>query len=99
MRDGLRRSARGVRRVFVGALVPRRPDDVGALTTGRGDAMVVPRLPLFFVFTGLRTRRMLISGGTMQAICGTVILRAIAGSAVAARAMGCPGARRCRSAH
>lgn len=82
---------------IVGALVPRRPDDVDALTMRLGDAMIVLRLPLFFVFTGLRTTLTLISGGTMQAICGIVVLTAIAGSAVAACAMGCPGARRCRS--
>lgn len=81
--------------------MPRRPDYGDALTVRLGDAMVVLLLPLFFVFTGQRTTLTLISGGTMQAICGIVILTAIAGklggSAVAARAMGCPGARRCRS--
>ena len=77
---------------FVGALLPRATHTVVALTERLHDVMVVLLLPLFFVFTGLRTTLTLISGGSMWGICAIVILVAIAGklggSAIAARATG-----------
>ena len=77
---------------FVGALMPRTTHTVEALTERLHDVMVVLLLPLFFVFTGLRTTLTLISGGSMWGICAIVIFVAIAGklggSAIAARATG-----------
>ena len=77
---------------FVGALLPRTSEVVQSLTERLHDVMVVLLLPLFFVFTGLRTTIALISGGTMWAICAVVILVAIVGKlggcALAARATG-----------
>jgi Kef-type K+ transport system membrane component KefB len=77
---------------FVGALLPRATHTVEALTERLHDVMVVLLLPLFFVFTGLRTTLTLISAGPMWGICAIVIFVAIAGklggSAVAAHATG-----------
>ena len=77
---------------FVGALVPRQAGITSSLTERLHDVMVVLLLPLFFVFTGLRTTLTLISGGTLWGICAIVVFVAIAGkffgSAVAARATG-----------
>jgi Kef-type K+ transport system membrane component KefB len=77
---------------FVGALVPRQPGITSSLTERVHDVMVVLLLPLFFVFTGLRTTLTLISGSTLWGICAIVIFVAIAGkcsgSAVAAKATG-----------
>jgi Kef-type K+ transport system membrane component KefB len=77
---------------FVGALLPRKAGVVTLLNQRLHDVMVVLLLPLFFVFTGLRTTLTLISGGTLWAICAAVVFVAIAGklggSAVAARATG-----------
>ena len=56
------------------------------------ELLVVLLLPLFFAFTGLRTRLGLISGTELWLICGLIILVAITGklggSAIAARASG-----------
>jgi Kef-type K+ transport system membrane component KefB len=56
------------------------------------DMSVILLLPLFFVYTGLRTRLDLIDSPTLWAVCGLIILVAIAGklggSAIAARCMG-----------
>lgn len=77
---------------FVGALVPRRAGITSSLTAPLHDVMVVLLLPLFFVFTGLRTTLTLISGSTLWGMCAMVVLVAIAGkfvgSAAAARATG-----------
>ena len=77
---------------FVGALVPRQDGITRSLTERLHDVMVVLLLPLFFVFTGLRTTLTLIAGSSLWGICAIVILVAIAGkffgSAVAARATG-----------
>ena len=77
---------------FVGALIPRQAGITRSLTERLHDVMVVLLLPLFFVFTGLRTTLTLISGSTLWGICAMVILVAIAGkffgSAVAAKATG-----------
>ena len=86
----------GIHAVFgaflTGALLPRSPEIVGTLTERLHDVMVVLLLPLFFVFTGLRTTLTLISGGAMWVLCVIGIVVAIAGklggSAVAARATG-----------
>lgn len=55
---------------------------------------IVVLLPLFFVFSGLRTNIGLISGATMLLYCGLVFLVAVAGklggSMVAAKIMGMP---------
>jgi Kef-type K+ transport system membrane component KefB len=88
----------GIHGVFgaflVGLLVPRGTAVVRALPGRLHDAMAILLLPLFFVFTGLRTTLTLISGGTLWAICAIVILVAIVGklgaSAVAARVTGMP---------
>jgi Kef-type K+ transport system membrane component KefB len=77
---------------LVGALMPRDTAMVGKLTERLHTVMVVLLLPLFFVFTGLRTTLTLISGGTLWWICAAVIFVAVAGklggSALAARATG-----------
>jgi Kef-type K+ transport system membrane component KefB len=88
----------GIHGVFgaflVGLLLPRGTAVVRALPGRLHDVMAILLLPLFFVFTGLRTTLTLISGGTLWAICAIVILVAIlgklGGSAVAARVTGMP---------
>jgi Kef-type K+ transport system membrane component KefB len=56
------------------------------------DVMVVLLLPLFFAYTGLRTRIGLIGGAEMWILCGLVTVVAIAGklggTTLAARASG-----------
>lgn len=77
---------------FVGALMPRKTGIGQSLIDRLHDVMVVLLLPLFFVFTGLRTTLTLISGGALWGICAIVIFVAVAGklagSAIAARATG-----------
>lgn len=77
---------------LVGVAVPKRDGLAAALSARFQDLMVVLLLPLFFAFTGLRTRVGLIAGGTLWAWCGLVTAVAVAGkfggSALAARATG-----------
>jgi Kef-type K+ transport system membrane component KefB len=58
------------------------------------DSVVVLLLPMFFVYTGLRTRVGLLDQGWMWAVCGIIIIVAVAGkfggSAIAARLAGIP---------
>ncbi|MDP2312835.1 MAG: cation:proton antiporter [Pseudomonadota bacterium] len=72
-----------------GVVVPRQGQVVRALIGRVEDLVVVLLLPLFFAFTGLRTEIGLLSGGTLWAWCGLIILVAtvgkIAGTAVPAR--------------
>jgi Kef-type K+ transport system membrane component KefB len=77
---------------MAGAVMPKGDRFVHALTDKLLDLTVVLLLPLFFAFTGLRTRIGLVDGAEMWMLCGLVILVAVAGklggSAVAARATG-----------
>lgn len=77
---------------LVGAAMPRTPWLVRALLERFEDVMTVLLLPLFFAFTGLRTRLGLIAGAEAWAFCALVLVVAVAGklggSAVAARATG-----------
>lgn len=77
---------------LVGALLPKTPETVDALTSRLRDLMVVLLLPLYFAFTGLRTTVSLISGGTGWLVLAAVIAVAVAGklggSAIAARMSG-----------
>ncbi|MFT3826121.1 MAG: cation:proton antiporter [Chitinophagaceae bacterium] len=56
------------------------------------DVSMVLLLPLFFVFTGLRTQIGLLNSGTLWLVCGLIILVAIAGkfggSTIAAKVVG-----------
>ena len=77
---------------LVGAAMPKDEGLVRAILDRLEDAMVVIFLPLFFAFTGLRTRVSLIDGAAAWALCGLLIAVAVAGklggTAVAARASG-----------
>lgn len=77
---------------MAGAVMPKGDRFVDALTDKLQDLTVVLLLPLFFAFTGLRTRIGLVDGAEMWMLCGLVILVAVAGklggSAIAARATG-----------
>lgn len=77
---------------LVGAAMPRTPWLVRALMERFEDVMTVLLLPLFFAFTGLRTRLGLIAGAEAWAFCALVLVVAVAGklggSALAARATG-----------
>ncbi|HEX8695919.1 MAG TPA: cation:proton antiporter [Longimicrobium sp.] len=77
---------------LAGAVMPRGEGFVHALSEKLEDLTVVLLLPLFFAFTGLRTRVGLLEGMEMWAFCGVIVVVAIAGkwggSAVAARATG-----------
>lgn len=79
---------------LVGAISPKHEGFVTAVLERFEDVMVVLLLPLFFAFTGLRTEVALIHGVEGWAICGLVMLVAIAGkfggSAIAARAVALP---------
>jgi Kef-type K+ transport system membrane component KefB len=86
----------GIHAVFgaflAGAVMPRSAPFVAAVREKLGDVTVVLLLPLFFVFTGLRTDVALVSGGAMWGWGGLILLVAVAGkfggSAVAARLTG-----------
>jgi Kef-type K+ transport system membrane component KefB len=88
--------ALGVHALFgaflAGAVMPKGEGFVHALTGKLEDVTVVLLLPLFFAFTGLRTRIGLVEGAEMWGFCALVILVAVAGkfggSAVAARLTG-----------
>ncbi|HET7461360.1 MAG TPA: cation:proton antiporter [Longimicrobium sp.] len=88
--------ALGVHALFgaflAGAVMPKDEGFVHALTGKLEDVTVVLLLPLFFAFTGLRTRIGLVEGAQMWGFCGLIVLVAVAGkfggSAVAARLTG-----------
>ena len=77
---------------LAGAVMPKGEAFVHALTDKLQDLTVVLLLPLFFAFTGLRTRIGLMDGAEMWGFCALVIVVAVAGklggSAVAARMTG-----------
>jgi Kef-type K+ transport system membrane component KefB len=77
---------------LVGAILPKDPAFVRALTARLEDLVVVLLLPLFFAFTGLRTRIGLLSGGEMWLYTGLIIAVAVSGklggSLIAARVSG-----------
>ncbi|MFL5539419.1 MAG: cation:proton antiporter, partial [Longimicrobiaceae bacterium] len=77
---------------IAGAVMPRGKAFVHALTEKLQDLIVVLLLPLFFAFTGLRTRIGLLEGAEMWGWCALIVLVAVAGklggSAAAARVTG-----------
>jgi Kef-type K+ transport system membrane component KefB len=77
-----------------GAVMPKDRSFTRALLARVEDLVVVLFLPLFFAFTGLRTRVALLSDGWMWAACAAIIVVAIAGklggSALAARSCSVP---------
>jgi Kef-type K+ transport system membrane component KefB len=77
---------------LVGAIIPREAGLVRGLLDRFEDLMVVLLLPLFFAFTGLRTRVGLVTGGELWLYFALILAVAIAGklggSAIAARATG-----------
>jgi Kef-type K+ transport system membrane component KefB len=77
---------------LLGAIMPRDERLIAGLKGQLETVMVVLLLPLFFAFTGLRTRIDLISGSSMWMLCGLVTLVAIAGkiggAALAAKVTG-----------
>ncbi|HSU16455.1 cation:proton antiporter [Longimicrobium sp.] len=77
---------------LAGAVMPKGEGFVHALTGKLEDVTVVLLLPLFFAFTGLRTRIGLVEGAEMWGFCGLIVLVAVAGKlgggAVAARMTG-----------
>ncbi|HEU0076160.1 MAG TPA: cation:proton antiporter, partial [Longimicrobiaceae bacterium] len=77
---------------LLGAVLPRDRVLVHGLTEKLEDVTVVFFLPLFFAFTGLRTRIGLVEGTEMWMYCGLIILVAVAGkfggSTVSARLTG-----------
>jgi len=77
---------------LIGAVMPKQAGFVDELVGKLEDVTVVLLLPLFFAYTGLRTRIGLLNGATMWLDCGLVIVVAVAGkfggSAIAARLTG-----------
>jgi Kef-type K+ transport system membrane component KefB/nucleotide-binding universal stress UspA family protein len=77
---------------LLGAVLPRERVLVHGLTEKLEDLTVVFFLPLFFAFTGLRTRIGLVEGREMWLYCGLIILVAVAGkfggSTISARLTG-----------
>lgn len=77
---------------LAGAVMPKRADFVHALSAKLEDVTVVLLLPLFFAFTGLRTRIGLVEGGEMWMFCALIVITAVAGkfggSTLAGRATG-----------
>jgi Kef-type K+ transport system membrane component KefB len=77
---------------LLGAVMPKGDGLVPALLARIEDVMVVLLLPLFFAYTGLRTRIGLISGAEMWLLCALITTVAIAGkiggTSLAARATG-----------
>jgi Kef-type K+ transport system membrane component KefB len=77
---------------LLGAVMPKEPAFVRALTERTEDLVVVLFLPLFFAFTGLRTSINLVSGPELWFYCLLIIAVAIAGklggSMLAARLTG-----------
>ena len=76
----------------VGLAMPRQPAFTRALLDRLEDLLVVLLLPLFFAFTGLRTRFGLISGGELWLVCaaivGVAIVGKVGGSMLASRLSG-----------
>lgn len=64
---------------LMGAIMPKDQQLVRALTEKLWDLTVILMLPLFFAFTGLRTRVGLLSGTEMWLYCGLILCVAIAG--------------------
>ena len=79
---------------LAGTIMPRNEAFVRGILQRFEDVMVIVLLPLFFAFTGLRTRIGLIHGLELWAICALITLVAIAGkfggSLAAARRTGMP---------
>ncbi|MFN8646909.1 MAG: cation:proton antiporter [Gemmatimonadales bacterium] len=77
---------------MVGAILPREPGFVHAVTERVEDLVVVLLLPLFFAFSGLRTSIALVDGPAAWLMTALIIVVAVAGkfggSMVAARAGG-----------
>jgi Kef-type K+ transport system membrane component KefB len=77
---------------LLGAVMPKEPSFVKALTERTEDLVVVLFLPLFFAFTGLRTSITMVSGSEMWFFClliiAVAILGKLGGSMVAARFTG-----------
>ena len=94
--SALATEALGIHALFgafmAGAVMPKGEAFVHALTEKLEDVTVVLLLPLFFAFTGLRTRIGLVEGAEMWGWCALVVGVAVAGkfggSAVAARLTG-----------
>jgi len=88
--------ALGVHALFgafmAGAVMPKEKAFLHTLNEKLEDVTVVLFLPLFFAFTGLRTRIGLVEGAEMWGWCALIVLVAVAGklggSAAAARATG-----------
>jgi Kef-type K+ transport system membrane component KefB len=64
---------------LVGVAMPKHPSVTRALLGRIEEVLVVLLLPLFFAFTGLRTKLSLISGTHLWLICALIIFVAIAG--------------------
>ncbi|MCS7017539.1 MAG: cation:proton antiporter [Cytophagales bacterium] len=77
---------------LAGAIIPHNLHFKEILAEKIEDVSLVLLLPIFFVFTGLRTEIGLLSGGNLWIVCLVVILTAIAGkflgSAIPARIVG-----------
>jgi Kef-type K+ transport system membrane component KefB len=77
-----------------GAIMPKHEGFNRALSGRLYDSVVVLLLPMFFVYTGLRTKLGLLDQGWMWGVCGIIILVAIAGkfggSTISARLAGIP---------
>ncbi|HET6233275.1 MAG TPA: cation:proton antiporter [Longimicrobiaceae bacterium] len=77
---------------MLGAVMPKDEAFVRALAHKLEDVTVVLLLPLFFAFTGLRTRIGLVSGWEMWGCCALIVAVAVAGkfggSSLAARLTG-----------
>jgi Kef-type K+ transport system membrane component KefB len=75
-----------------GAVLPKEPRFVHAVTERLQSITLVLLLPVFFAYTGLRTSIGLVQGAEMWFFCALIILAAVAGklggSAIAARATG-----------
>ncbi|MCL2450868.1 MAG: cation:proton antiporter [Polyangiaceae bacterium] len=79
---------------LAGIAMPKDPDFVRALSQRMEDLTVVLFLPLFFVFSGLRTRIGLLSGGEtwiyFLAVFAVAVAGKLGGAALAARSTGFP---------
>ncbi len=64
---------------LVGAILPKDPAFVRAVTERIEDLVVVLLLPLFFAFSGLRTSIALVSGAEAWLMTGLIIFVAVAG--------------------
>jgi Kef-type K+ transport system membrane component KefB len=77
---------------LAGVAMPKEPDFVQAVFKRLEDVTLVLLLPLFFVYSGLRTRIGLMSGGAMwlyfAAVVATAIVGKVGGAALSARATG-----------